>query len=243
MKLKTIFFFSLIILSFKASAQNVSDYEYIIIPERFDFQEHKHQFQLNSLLRVLFQKEGYNVLMNTESKPKKLAKNPCLALNTQVEKLSSMLSSKFQIKLFDCYNKVIFRTKIGESRSKKHKDGYKEGIREAFESIKTLDKRENSSTESQTNKANQIKDDIKTLAYYKKDGEIYRLARQRKGYMIYKADKKVAEVITQSDGSLKFKNPKISGIARFTPEGDLIVTYQDQDINRQVKMTYYKVQE
>lgn len=243
MKLKTIFYLGLILLSFKAYAQSVSDYEYIIIPERFDFQEHKHQFQLNSLLRVLFQKEGYNVLMNTESKPKKLAKNPCLALNTQVEKLSSMLSSKFQIKLFDCYNKVIFRTKIGESRSKKHKDGYKEGIREAFESIKALDNKVRTTNENQTTTVNKVKDDIKILSNYKKDGEIYRLARHHKGYMIYKADKKVAEVITQSDGSLKFKNPKISGIARFTPEGDLIVTYQDQDINRQVKMTYYKVQE
>lgn len=234
----------LLLISSNIQAQTVFDYDYIIIPERFDFQESKHQFQLNSLLRVLFQKEGFTVLMNTEKKPTELANNPCLALTTQVDKLSSFLNSQFQIKLYDCYNNLIFESKIGESTSKKHKDGFKEGIRDAFTSIQNLERKESNKTDkSKTDKTKKVKVESVTVTNYKKDGVVYRLIELDEGYKIKDGNTKIAEIRTQPDGSLKYVSENINGVARFTPEGDLIVTYEDDELGRRLQMTYYQVQE
>ena len=244
MKIRTVFFYFLMLIGLNTSAQGIFDHEYIVIPERFDFQEKKHQYQLNSLLRVLFQEEGFTVLMNSEDKPEELAKDPCLALNVEVELLSSLLSSKFQIKLYDCYNKLVYTSKVGKSRSKKHKDGYKEGVREAFRSIQELDRTKSSKAiKSKTTTANVDPSEPKAIARYKKDGELFRLTKKNTDYLLLKADKSIAELIEQADGSLRYEGENIKGVARFTPEGDLVVSYQDEDIGRKVEMTYYKVQE
>jgi hypothetical protein len=238
----------LLIIGLTTQAQSVFDYDYVIVPERFDFQNSKHQFQLNSLLRVLFQKEGFTVLMNTEEKPDELAKNPCLALTTKVEKLSSLLNTKFKIKLVDCYNKVIFESKIGKSNSKAHKKGFKEGIKDAFTSIQKLkSKKINQAKEFKPIKKTTAKvaetSEYEQLITYKKDGENFTLDSHNDQYKLFQDDKKIADIIPNDDGSLRYKSKSITGNARFTPKGDLVVTYQDQDIGRQVEMTFYKIQE
>lgn len=244
MRIRTIFLYCLVLIGLNTSAQGIFDHEYVVVPERFDFQEKKHQYQLNSLLRVLFQEEGFTVLMNSEEKPDELAKDPCLALNAEVELLSSLLSSKFQIKLYDCYNELVYESQIGKSRSKKHEDGYKEGIREAFQSIQELDKTKSSKAiKSKTSSTKVDPTRSKAIARYKKDGELFRLTKNKTDYLLLKAEKKVAELIEQADGTLKYEGENIKGVARFTPEGDLIVSYQDEDIGRKMEMTFYKVQE
>ena len=246
--MKKILAFLLLLISFNTQAQFIFDYDYIIVPERFDFQNSKHQFQLNSLLRVLFQEEGFTVLMNTEEKPEELAKNPCLALSTKVEKLSSLLNTKFQIKLVDCYNKVVFKSKIGESDSKAHKKGYKEGIKDAFTSIQKLERKKADKDEkAKSIKISSIRENVKDkndeFTTYKKDGDNYYLVSHNEQYELFQDDKKVADIIPADDGRLRYKSQSLTGVARFTPKGDLIVTYTDQDIGRQVEMTFYKVQE
>lgn len=238
----------LLIIGLTTQAQSVFDYDYVIVPERFDFQNSKHQFQLNSLLRVLFQKEGFTVLMNTEEKPDELAKNPCLALTTKVEKLSSLLNTKFQIKLVDCYNKVIFESKIGKSNSKAHKKGFKEGIKDAFTSIQKLkSKKNNQAKEFKPIKKATAKVAEKTeyekLITYKKDGENYKLDSNNGQYELFQDGKKIADIIPNDNGSFRYKSQSLTGNAHFTPKGDLVVTYQDQDIGRQLEMTFYKIQE
>ncbi len=244
MRVRSVLIYFLMLFSLNISAQGIFDHTYIIIPEQFDFQEKKHQYQLNSLLRVLFQKEGFTVLMNTEDKPKALAKDPCLALNVEVELLSSLLSSKFQIKLFDCYNKLVYKSKVGKSRSKKHKDGYKEGIRNAFRSIQELNETKSSkAAKKRATSTNVDPYDIEVIAFYKKDGQFYRLTKNKKGYLLLTANNKVAKLIEQADGSLSYESKNIKGVAMFTTKGDLVIRYQDEDIGRQVEMTFYKVQE
>jgi hypothetical protein len=246
--MKKILAILILLIGFNTQAQSIFDYDYVIVPERFDFQNSKHQFQLNSLLRVLFQEKGFKVLMNTEEKPDDLAKNPCLALNTQVEKLSSLLNTKFQIKLVDCYNKVVFESKIGKSNSKAHKKGYKEGIKDAFTSIQKLerkkaDKDEKAKPVANTSPKVTVTTENKEFTNYKKDGKNYKLVSRNDQYELFQNDKKIADIIPNDDGGLRYKSKSLNGIARFTPQGDLIVTYQDQDIGRQVEMTFYKIQE
>lgn len=238
----------LLLISLNTSAQTIFDYDYVIVPEKFNFQNRKNQYQLNSLLRVLFQEEGFTVLMNTEKKPEELTKNPCLALHTKIDKISAFLHSKFQIKLVDCNNQVIFKSKIGESKSKAYKKGYKEGIKEAFTSIQTLERNKptnNKKSEKVKNNTHQksltTKDEEFTV--YKKDGKNFKLFPHADHYELYEAGTKKADIIPLANGNLRYKSKNITGNARFTPQGDLIITYDDADIGKKVSMTFYKIEE
>ena len=238
----------ILLIGFNMQAQEIFDYNYVIIPEKFEFQNRKHQYQLNSLLRVLFQEKGFQVFMNTEQKPDKLAADPCLALKVNVEKVSAFLTSKFQIKMINCLDEVVYQSKIGKSRSKAYEDGYSEAIKDAFTSIQKLERNKNRKDKKAT--AVQIKSSTtaeqkmkKQSITYKKDGKSYQLIHQADQYELYQDDIKIADIIPAEDGSFLYKSQSLNGIARFTPQGDLIITYKDQDIGRSMEMTYYKIQE
>lgn len=121
-------------------AQNsLNAYKYIIVPKKFDFQKTDDKYQLNSLTKFLFNKEGFATLFDGDKMPKELFDNPCFALRANVKDQSKMFSTKAVIELLDCRNTVIFTSAEGRSKEKEFKKGYQEAIRRAFESIKALD--------------------------------------------------------------------------------------------------------
>lgn len=135
-------FFSIILSCFVISSvfsqSSINSYKYIIVPERFDFLKEKDQYQINSLTQFLFNKYGFEAVIQGSDYPEDLIGNRCLALNSDVTKESGVFKTKLKIELRDCNDKIVFTSKIGESREKEFKAAYNLAIRDAFRSIEAL---------------------------------------------------------------------------------------------------------
>lgn len=123
-------------------AQNeLNNYKYIIIPKSYGFSKSEDQYQLNSLTKFLFNKYGYEAYF-TDEMPEAIKTDRCLALKAEVSnEESGLFKTKLEIILSDCYDAVIMKSKLGESRIKEYKKAYHEALREAFETFQNLDYR------------------------------------------------------------------------------------------------------
>lgn len=135
---KLLFIFILLNGIFSVSAQSINQYKYVLIPETFEFTGEVNQYQLNSLAKFLFEKEGFHTLMLTDKKPLDLLNDPCNALNFNIENNSGLFTTRFTIVLKNCNNEVVFRSEEGVSKEKEYGKAYHEAFRRAFESVREL---------------------------------------------------------------------------------------------------------
>src|SRR5690606_36018241 len=113
---------------------NLSEYSYVIVPEQFDFLRQRDQFQMNSMAKFYFEKNGFNSYL-ADSAPNA---NRCEGLFADVEELTSIFGTKLQIVLKDCNNKEIYRSQEGKSKYKEYEKTYQDALRKAFSSIEAL---------------------------------------------------------------------------------------------------------
>ena len=132
----------LVVLIFSSGAiigqQSLNEYKYLIVPNKFDFLKYDDQYQLNSLTKFLFNKEGFQTLYAGDVRPIELISNPCLGLSTNVNNNSGLLSTKLVIELVNCRNETVLTSAEGRSKVKDYKKGYHEALRQAFKSITEL---------------------------------------------------------------------------------------------------------
>lgn len=135
-------YFSVFILLFVVtsmfSQKSLNNYKYIIVSKKFDFLKEKDQYQLNSLTKFLFNKYGFQALMEGSEYPEDLIRNRCLALNADVLKDSGMFKTKLNIEIKNCNDKIVYTSQVGESRAKEFERSYNEALRNAFKSIAAL---------------------------------------------------------------------------------------------------------
>ncbi|OEJ99440.1 hypothetical protein A8C32_09020 [Flavivirga aquatica] len=160
-------FFSIVITCFIVttvfSQSNLNNYKYIIVPNKFDFLKQKDQYQLNSLTKFLFNKYGFEALVEGQNYPEDLVRNRCLALRSNVIKGSGLFKTKLNVVLKDCNDKVVYTSGAGESREKEYKTAYNLAIRAAFKSIEALNykyKPTESITSLGTPKVNPVKSEV-----------------------------------------------------------------------------------
>lgn len=138
MKKSFLLAFFLILSTFTFAQKSINSYKYIIVPKRFDFQKSEDSYQVNSLVKFLFEREGFNVLFENESYPKDLASDRCLALRVNMKNNSSFLSTKMKMELLDCNNKSVFSSKEAKSKEKDYKKAYQEVVRKNFKDVEEL---------------------------------------------------------------------------------------------------------
>jgi len=139
MKLKYILITVLVLSSGIIIGQrSLNEYKYVTVPNKFDFLKSDNQFQLNSLTKFLFKKEGFQTLFGGDVRPEELIKNSCLGLTTKVNNTSGLLNTKLVIELVNCRNETVFTSTEGRSKEKDYKKGYHEALRKAFKSITDL---------------------------------------------------------------------------------------------------------
>jgi len=133
-----IFVLAFFIATMSAFAQNLDQYKYIIVPEKFEFSKEVNEYQVNALTKFLFDKYGFEALMKAEEKPLDLQENYCLGLTANVKDNSGLFVTKLVVQLEDCRGSIVFETKEGRSRIKDFKDAHQEALRDAFTDIKEL---------------------------------------------------------------------------------------------------------
>lgn len=127
------------IVFFESWGQSSLDsYKYIIVPGQFSFLKKADQYQVNSLVTFLFEREGFNVVSGSNSFPSDLGANSCLGLNLDVVNESGMFNTKLKFSLRDCKNNIVHESKIGVSREKDFKKAYHQAIRNAFEEFENM---------------------------------------------------------------------------------------------------------
>lgn len=126
-----------ILISSYAFSQSVNDYQYVIVPLKFDFLKKDDQYRLNTLTKLLLQKYGFKTYLNNEEIPLNLER--CNFLYANVIETSGMFATKVKVVLKDCKENVIFETKLGESREKDYTLAYNEALRDAGKSFDKLD--------------------------------------------------------------------------------------------------------
>ena len=133
---KTIFFLILLVSTSVYSQQaNFDKYQYIIVSDKFDFVKTTNEYQTSSLTKFLFRKKGFKVFLGNDKLPKDLQDNRCIALQAIVKDASSMFTVKTFIEVKDCHGKILYTSKVGKSKEKEYQKGYREAIRNAFDTM------------------------------------------------------------------------------------------------------------
>ena len=136
--MKKIFLAFAFLLSVGVTAQEINNYKYVILPEKFEFQKEPNQYNISNLTKMLLEKYGFVVYFPNQQYPEDLALNRCKALYGDVVKQSSILNTSLAVELKDCQGKVVYRTEEGKSREKEWKKAYYEALRAAGNSFDVL---------------------------------------------------------------------------------------------------------
>lgn len=135
--MKKIYFLVFSLFSIASFSQSVNNYEFLIIPTKFEFQRTENQYRINTILKFRLEEYGFKAFYTSE----KLSSNfndKCLYLNANVVDLSGIFTTKLYIEFNDCNNAIIFKSAIGTSRTKDRKIAYGEALEEALVSVKNL---------------------------------------------------------------------------------------------------------
>ncbi|ALJ06152.1 hypothetical protein APS56_13885 [Pseudalgibacter alginicilyticus] len=120
------------------SQTNLNNYKYVIVAKKFDFLKKTNEYRLNELSQFLFNKYGFEALIEGEEYPSDLLVNRCLGLKADVLKDSGMFKTKLSVELKDCNDRIVYTSEVGESREKQFDKAYTEALRNAFISIEAL---------------------------------------------------------------------------------------------------------
>jgi len=121
-------------LSFSQSV-GLEKYQYIIVPNQFNFVKTVDGYQTSSLTKFLLQKKGFPVFLSNENIPDSLSESKCAGLVVSVKDDSSMFQTKSYLEAKDCFGKVIYTSKMGRSKLKDFKRAYHESIRLAVNTM------------------------------------------------------------------------------------------------------------
>lgn len=113
---------------------NMSDYSYVVVPERFEFLKTKDRYQINSMMKFYFEKSGFNAYL-ADSAPNA---NRCDGLYADLEELKALFGTKLQLVLKDCNENEIYRGQEGRSKYKEYDKSYQDALRKAFVSLESM---------------------------------------------------------------------------------------------------------
>lgn len=136
--MKKILLFLILGVSLPAFSQSINDFQYVIVPIKYDFLKENDKFRLNTLTKLLLQKYGLKAYLNTETLPEEAGSDRCSFLYASVDEQNGMLVSKLKVVLKDCQDKVIYETDFGSSREKEYDVAYNQALRAAFQSFDKL---------------------------------------------------------------------------------------------------------
>jgi hypothetical protein len=110
------------------SQSDMSDYSFVIVPERFDFLNEDDKYQLNSIAEFLFNKHGFHAFKSSNAPNAKR----CDGLYAEVVNVNAMLRTKLELVLRDCNDFEVYRSPEGVTRLKKFKQAHQDALRKAF---------------------------------------------------------------------------------------------------------------
>lgn len=234
--------------------EKLSNYSFIVVPKKFDFQFADDQYQLNSLLKFLFNKHGFHAYFDDELPDV----SRCDGLRAEVKGDLNFVWTRVTIYIKDCEGNIIYTSEEGRSKLKEYSKTYNEALRRAFESIEVLfvqqkevrvlkDYEESSQTKEEKKvEVVTIKDDplhlpVSKYSNYTKEGKSFLMRKTNEGFSLYEETAESNDGLKYSgkifvvEGVVFFENEKEQRyIANFDTSGNLIVDKEKE------KVTYSK---
>lgn len=125
-------------LSVKGFSQDLNQYQYAIVPAKYDFLKEKDKYRLNTLTKLLMEKYGFKSYLTTDVQPDEIANTNCNKVFVDVIEIGTMFVTKLKVVLKDCKNNILFTSDEGTSREKEFGAGFNEALRNAFKSFDKL---------------------------------------------------------------------------------------------------------
>ena len=119
-------------------SQSINDYQYVIVPIKFNFLKENDKYRLNTLTKLLLQKYTFKSYLSTEQLPAEIENQRCGILYATVSENNNFFMTKVKVVLKDCKDEVVYETEFGTSREKEYATAYNEALRTAFKSFDQL---------------------------------------------------------------------------------------------------------
>ncbi|MEK8180368.1 hypothetical protein WMW71_08435 [Flavobacterium buctense] len=139
------------LLSLTSFSQSINDYQYVIVPKKFDFFKTEDKYGLNTSVKLLLQKYGFKAYFNDEDFAHGNVGNRCDFLTADLVNESGLMVTKLRVLLKDCKGNVVYQTEVGSSREKLYSSAYNLALRDAAKSFETLNYHYNGSQPSLKN--------------------------------------------------------------------------------------------
>lgn len=136
--MKKIVILFLLIGSLSFAQTSVNNYEYVIVPAKFAFQNKNDQYRLNTLTKLILEKYGFKAFLDTDVLPAELIEQNCNKLYADVTSDGSFMTTRLKIILKDCRNNVLYISEEGKSKEKDWTKSYNEALRAASKSFEKL---------------------------------------------------------------------------------------------------------
>lgn len=136
--MKKILLLFVLLVSVSGFAQDVNDYQYVIVPTKFSLFKENDKYRLNTTTKLLLEKYGFKVFMSTDILPDDLENSNCKKLYADLLQDKSFLLTKVKIVLKDCKENVVYETDYGKSREKDYAIAFNQALRETATSFDKL---------------------------------------------------------------------------------------------------------
>ena len=155
MKACTLFIF--VLFAAAGYSQNtISNYKYVVVPDKFDFSREDNQYGLNITTKLLLEQKGFTVFMGNEQPPAPAVAGKCNALKAEVVQRKGFLVTNLTLLLKDCQGNIVFKSKEGKSREKEFQTAYDLALRDAFSSLDAVPYKYDSTMQAQAQQVTPI---------------------------------------------------------------------------------------
>lgn len=176
---KFVLMMSLALLASAVGYGQLNSYKYIVVPAKFQDFKNENQFRTSTLVKYLFDNEGFNVVYDNNL-PEELEENPCLGAKVALVNESGLFQTRTKLALKDCHGVLIMMSQEGRTKTKDLELAYREAISESFGSFRGLNYRYEPAKKEETKTTEPItvsfKNDIKSL-----DNESQEVANKEEG--------------------------------------------------------------
>jgi hypothetical protein len=138
MKISVLLTFTLLFTVAGHSQITISNFKYVLVPQKFDFFKDDDEYGLNTTTKSLLEQKGFVVFWSNGNLPQTLAANRCTALIAEVTQRKAIFSTNLTLLLKDCSGNIIFKSKEGKSREKEYNVAYDEALKDAFSSLNSV---------------------------------------------------------------------------------------------------------
>jgi len=122
----------LLLFSVGIFAQSLSDYQYVIVPVRYEFMKSDNEYRLSTITKFNLEKIGFQAFYNDNNLPKEIISNACSVLKVEVQKEGSFIWTNLIIVFKDCQNNIVFQSEIGKSKEKEYAKAFPDALNKAL---------------------------------------------------------------------------------------------------------------